>query len=90
VNVCFDHCKGTWCKVRALFFGHITKVGQFCRYLLHCTLPPDAHERVKGRLHVSISSLLPVPHNHLQSEFTSREDLMVGGCMQVYAVFTHP
>jgi len=83
VAACGVHPADIWAHIpaiaeayRAAFFGHITKVGQFCRYLLHTTLPQDAHLRVKGRLFISISSMFPLPHNHLQSDFTSREDLI--------------
>jgi len=80
IAACGVHPADIWAHIPAIaeayrgdFFGHLTKVGQFCRYLLHCTLPADAHERVKGRVFISISSLLPIPHNHVQSEFASRE-----------------
>lgn len=98
VAACGVHPADIWAHIpaiaeayRAAFFGHITKVGQFCRYLLHTTLPQDAHLRVKGRLYLSISSLLPLPHNHLQSDFTSREDLIDAVIAAQYIpTWTHP
>uniref|UniRef100_A0A7S0X6V2 Patatin n=1 Tax=Mantoniella antarctica TaxID=81844 RepID=A0A7S0X6V2_9CHLO len=99
VAACGVHPADIWAHIPAIaeayrgaaFFGHLTKVGQFCRYLLHCTLPADAHMRVKGRLFISISSLLPVPHNHIQSEFTSREDLIDAVIAAGYIpTWTHP
>lgn len=55
VAACGVHPADIWAHIphiaeayREDFFGHITKVGQFCRYLLHSTLPRDAHERVAG------------------------------------------
>jgi|Transcript_7498 hypothetical protein len=83
VAACGIHPADIWAHIPAIaeayrnaFFGHATTVGQFCRYLLHATLPEDAHLSVRGRLYISISSLLPVPHNTLISEFASREDLI--------------
>mmetsp|Transcript_40738 Transcript_40738/g.100656 ORF Transcript_40738/g.100656 Transcript_40738/m.100656 type:complete len:335 (-) Transcript_40738:327-1331(-) len=98
VAACGMHPADIWAHIPAIaeayrgdFFGHLTEVGQFCRYLLHCTLPPDAHDRVKGRLFLSISSLLPIPHNHLQSKFASREDLINAVIAAQYIpTWTHP
>ena len=76
---------------RGNLLGHLTEVGQFCRYLLHTTLPADAHARVEGRLWISISSLFPVPHNHMQSAFASRDDLIDAVIAAQYIpTWTHP
>lgn len=98
VAACGVHPADIWAHIPAIaeayretFFGHITKVGQFCRYLLHTTLPPDAHLRVQGRLFISISSLFPVPHNHLQHDFASRNDLIDAVIAAQYIpTWTHP
>ena len=83
VAACGIHPADIWAHIPAIaeayrtaFLGHFTTVGQFCRYLLHALLPEDAHLSVKGRLHISLSSLLPLPHNIFQSEFATREDLI--------------
>jgi len=71
--------------------GHLTCVGQFCRYLLHTTLPENAHLIVQGKLWISISSMFPVPHNHLQTSFKSRDDLINAVIAAQYIpTWTHP
>lgn len=98
VAACGVHPADIWAHIPAIaqayredFFGNLTKVAQHCRYLLQCTLPSDAQERVKGRLFVSISSLFPVPHNHIQSDFASRDDLIDAVIAAQYIpTWTHP
>ena len=47
--------------------------------------------RAEGRLWISISSLFPVPHNHMQSAFASREDLIDAVIAAQYIpTWTHP
>ena len=77
------HPADVWAMIPAIaqayredMVGHLTRVGQFCRYLLNRCLPNDAHLLVEDHLFLSISSLLPVPHNYIQKEYTSREDLI--------------
>lgn len=92
------HPADIWAHIPAIaeayrgdLLGHLTEVGQFCRYLLHTTLPSDAHERVEGRLWISISSMFPVPHNHMQSAFDSRDDLIDAVIAAQYIpTWTHP
>lgn len=98
VAACGVHPADIWAHIPAIavayreaLVGHLTKVGQFCRYLLNCTLPSDAHERVRGHLFISMTSLLPAPHNHLQTEFSSREDLIDAVIAAQYIpTWTHP
>jgi len=61
---------------RDQWWRNLTTVGSKCRFLLDDVLPEDAHERCTGRCFVSITSLFPVPHNVIQTEFDSRDDLI--------------
>ena len=83
VAACGVHPADIWAHIPAIansyretFLSHVTGVGQFCRFLLHSTLPPDAHLLVNGRLFISVSSLFPTPFNRIISEFDSRQDLI--------------
>jgi len=49
--------------------------GEYSRDLLTAALPDDIRA-VNGRVHVSITVLLPVPHTVLVSEFYSKQDLI--------------
>ena len=55
---------------------NLTTVGSKCRFLLDDVLPEDAHERCTGRCFISITSLFPIPHNVILTEFDSRDDLI--------------
>jgi hypothetical protein len=98
VAACGIHPADIWAHIPAIadgyrrhFVWHFSQVGQFCRYLLHSLLPEDAHLLVKGRLFISISLLLPFPHNVLRSEFISREDLIDAViASQFIPTWTHP
>ena len=98
VAACGIHPADIWAHIPAIAHGyrrnfvlHFSQVGQFCRYLLHSLLPEDAHILVKGRLFISISSLLPFPHNLLRHEFRSREDLINAViASQFIPTWTHP
>lgn len=61
---------------RDLWLHNFTTVGSKCRFLLQDVLPEDAHERCTGRCFISITSLLPIPHNVILTEFESRDDLI--------------
>jgi len=92
------HPADIWAHIPAIaeayrgdLLGHLTGVGQFCRYLLHTTLPEDAHVKVEGKLWISISSLFPMPHNVLKSKFKSRDDLINAIIAAQYIpAWTHP
>ena len=98
VAACHLHPADIWAHIPAIaeayrndLLGHLTSVGQFCRYLLHTTLPADAHERVNGNLWISISSMFPIPHNYLQTSFKSRDDLINAIIAAQYIPsWTHP
>ena len=55
---------------------NLTTVGSKCRFLLRDVLPEDAHERCTGRCFISVTSLLPIPHNVILTEFETRDDLI--------------
>ena len=98
VAACGVHPADIWAHIPAIakafrsnIIGHISEVGQFCRYLLHSTLPEDAHLRATDRLFLSISSIFPYPRNLLQSHFNSRNDLIDAIIAAQFIPFwTHP
>jgi len=61
---------------RDSWLSNLTTVGNKCRYLLHGVLPEDAHVKCTGRCFISVTSLVPVPHNVILTEYESRDDLI--------------
>lgn len=61
---------------RDRWWRNLTTVGSKCRFLLDDVLPEDAGERCTGKCFISITSLLPTPHNVILTEFDSKDDLI--------------
>ena len=61
---------------RDSWMENLTTVGSKCRFLLDDVLPADAHERCTGRCFISVTSLLPLPHNVILTEYDTRDDLI--------------
>ena len=61
---------------RDSWMENLTTVGSKCRFLLDDVLPADAHERATGRCFISVTSMLPLPHNVILTEYDTRDDLI--------------
>jgi len=76
---------------RDRWMRNLTTVGSKCRFLLDDVLPEDAHERCTGRCFISITSLLPTPHNVILTEFESKDQLIDAVIASTYIpVWTFP
>ena len=90
-DVVWAHIPDIACLHRDRWWTNFSTVGNKCRFLLQDVLPEDAHVRCTGRCFISITSLFPVPHNVIVTEFETRDDLIDAVIASTYIpLWTHP